>query len=83
MLGKRVRELLVDNADRVQFFHLMWPTLTPKSIFLNCWKNEAFTVSQRWLFWMPWNHLSGLWSLGFMRDSKRRHSKEFRCVIVD
>jgi hypothetical protein len=36
VLGKRVRELIVDNAERVQFFHPMWPTLTPESTFLHC-----------------------------------------------
>jgi hypothetical protein len=81
VLGKRVRELIVDNAERVQFFHPMWPTLTPESTCPHCWKKEALTVSQRWPFWMPWNPLSGLWSLAFMRASKRRHSKELRCVM--
>lgn len=41
VLGKRVRELLVENADRVQFFHPMWPTLTPVSTFPHCWKKRG------------------------------------------
>ncbi len=60
VLGKRVRELIVDNADRVQFFYPMSLTLTPESTFPRCWKKEALTVGQQWQFWMRWNPLSGL-----------------------
>jgi len=50
VLGKRVRELIVDNAGRVQFFLPMSPTLTPESTYPHCWKKEAFKVSQQWQF---------------------------------
>ena len=50
VLGKRVRELIVDNAGRVQFFLPMSPRLTPESTFPHCWKKEAFKVSLQWQF---------------------------------
>ena len=41
VLGKRARELIVDNAEMVQFFAPMLHTLTPASAFQHCWKKEA------------------------------------------
>jgi hypothetical protein len=41
VLGKRARMLIVDNAEMVQFFGPMLPTLTPESIFQHCWKKEV------------------------------------------
>jgi hypothetical protein len=41
VLGKRARELIVDNAEMVQFFAPMLHALTPASTFQHCWKKEA------------------------------------------
>jgi hypothetical protein len=81
VLGKRVRELLVDNAERVQFFSPDVAYADARKYLPALLKKEALTVSQRWTFWMPSNPSSGLWSLAFMRASKRRHTKELRCVM--
>jgi predicted nucleic acid-binding protein len=36
VLGKRLREIIVDNADKVHFFHPMSPTLMHESTFPHC-----------------------------------------------
>jgi len=41
VLGKRVRELIVDNAERCNFFHPMSLTLMPGNTFQHCWKKGA------------------------------------------